>query len=551
MFVFNLLIVTVLCCFSLAGDYVPGEIIYKLRATGQQSSSVSKTALRAPSTVSPNASLISALPYKVLKQEQLFPNSAGARTLNLKNAGVTPQDTVGLDRVYKLSLSSTTDMQQTLQWLAQRPDVEYAQPNNYYQLNDTVPNDNYYQLFQKSVYDLYQMSKAWDICTGSSSVVVGVVDSGVDSTHPDLIGKVLSGRNFVANNYNPADDNGHGTHVSGIIAANSNNTVGVTGMAWNVQILPVKSFNSGGQGTDADIVAGIVYAVDSGAKVINMSFGSYTDSSILSDAITYAFNADRLLVAAAGNDNRSLNTSPCYPVCYDGASNMVLGVASIGTSYKRSSFSNYGSGTLVDVCAVGEDICSTYPSSLSSNISYAFMSGTSMATPMVSGLAALIFSYSAQHSLNLNATSVNNLIRNYARSIDGYNLSNYSNQLGNGVINAYRILNALQNQVTPNNVVFYNWPNPIHYVENLKVSTQFHIADVEKPQAIKITLYSLRGVRLKSIKYDPVAIVTETEDFELTDEAGLLLPTGIYIAVLEMTDFKGQPQKKYHKVVIK
>jgi subtilisin family serine protease len=216
---------------------------------------------------------------------------------------------------------------------------------------------------------------AWDITTGASETIVAVIDTGVQANHPDLKGRVLAGWNFVGNNANAEDDGDHGTPASGIIAAAGNNGVGVAGMCWKCRILPVKVLNSSGGGTWSNISAGIIWAANNGASVINLSLGGASSSSALRDAIDYAVAKDIVVVAAAGNNG---STSKFYPAAYPG----VISVAATTSSDGIYNFSNRGSW--VRIAAPG---C-THSSSIGST--WRSFCGTSAAAPVVAGIAALV-----------------------------------------------------------------------------------------------------------------------------------------------------------------
>ncbi|MEI6477735.1 MAG: S8 family peptidase [bacterium] len=241
----------------------------------------------------------------------------------------------------------------------------------------TVPNDPYYSIQWGPT--AIKADTTWNTNTGSPSVTIAFVDTGADMTHPDLTPNLLStGYNFVAGTSDPSDDNGHGTHVAGIAAADGNNSIGVAGVCWQCKIMPVKVLDASGSGTTSTVAAGILYATDHGAQIINLSLGSSTGTQIMSDAIQYAISHNVVVVAAAGNSGSS---SPIYPAAYPG----VISVASAGQTGQLSSFSNYGSW--VSVVAPGESIASTYKKE-----GYAYLSGTSMASPFVAGEAGLLLS---------------------------------------------------------------------------------------------------------------------------------------------------------------
>jgi subtilisin family serine protease len=238
-------------------------------------------------------------------------------------------------------------------------------------------------LFASSQANMRQIhaSDAWAACIqGSPQVVVAVVDGGVDLSHPDLAANLAQGYNFVENNTTPADDNGHGTHVAGIIAAGLNGQ-GVVGVAPQVKILPVRVMGNG-TGDDTTVSKGIRWAADR-AQIINLSLGGPTVSSTLRDAINYAIQTKgRVVVAAAGNYGASGNAAQ-YPAALPG----VVAVGAVDANGQHASFSNTGS--YVQLSAPGVSILSTYLGG-----GYARMSGTSMAAPHVAGLAGLIW---AQH----------------------------------------------------------------------------------------------------------------------------------------------------------
>jgi subtilisin family serine protease len=276
-----------------------------------------------------------------------------------------------------------------LEDLLRRKEVQYAEHN--YEVEATFdPNDPAYN-DPALVYapQIIGAPEAWDTTTGDPGIVVAVVDSGISSAHPEFAGRIVPCVNgagqpdtcdFVNGDSDPADDQGHGTHVAGILAAAINNGQGMVGIAPNVSILPVKVLNWYNVGNVADVASGIIYAVDHGARVINLSLAYTTLSDVMYSAVRYASDRGVLLVAAAGNSSSGINF---YPAAFE-ESFAVAATTSTDTRYPISNFGDY-----VDIAAPGENIYSTYWTE-TEPATYATLSGTSMAAPHVSGLAALL-----------------------------------------------------------------------------------------------------------------------------------------------------------------
>jgi thermitase len=338
-------------------------------------------------------------------------SSATVQSLHAK-AGAKVAKTSKLG--YQVVKFNGASVEAMLQKYKKFPNVEYVEPNYYFHAFWT-PNDPAFASQQWGPQKI-QAHAAWDVTQGSSAVKIAVVDTGVQANHPDLAGKVINGWDFVYDDSVPNDANGHGTHVAGIAAAATNNGIGIAGMAPNVKILAVRVLDANGSGTLDDVAAGIRYAADQGAKVINLSLGSSVGSTTLQNAVNYAWNKGAVVVAAAGNSGSS---SPSYPAYYTNA----IAVASTSSSDAKSSFSNWGSW--VDVAAPGSNIYSTFKGS-----SYATLSGTSMAAPHVAGLAGLLASQGRT------ASQIRAAIQNTADRISG--TGTYWTY---GRINAYRAVN--------------------------------------------------------------------------------------------------------------
>ncbi|WP_462410865.1 S8 family peptidase [Neobacillus sp. Marseille-QA0830] len=317
--------------------------------------------------------------------------------------------------------SNSQSPEKLMDYFNQMETVEFTEPHYIYMQNDV--NDTYYSGYQWNL-PAIGTEDGWNITRGSKDVKIAVIDTGVDLDHPDLAGRLLPGYNTVDDNDNPDDDNGHGTHVAGIIASLTNNGEGVAGITWYNPIIPVKVMNSDGSGGSFDVAEGIRWAVDHGANVINLSLGNYQSSSLLENAISYAQSKDVVVIAAAGNDNTS---QPSYPAAYKG----VLGVAAVDWDGKRAEFSNYGD--YIDIAAPGVEIPSTYFQS-----EYASLSGTSMAAPHVTALAGLIRSVDPK----LSNTEVIEVIRNNTQKPKPGMAPYY----GSGIINNVAALQDVYNK---------------------------------------------------------------------------------------------------------
>jgi subtilisin family serine protease len=246
------------------------------------------------------------------------------------------------------------------------------------------------------------VATAWRQTTGGD-VTVAVVDSGIDLGHPDLVpnlwtnpGEIagngvdddgngyvddVHGYDFVDGDGTPQDANGHGTHVAGIVAARGGNGIGVAGVAWRARLMAVRVLDSGARGTTTTVAEGIRYAVDNGARIVNLSLAGPSPAGDLEDAIAHARELGVVLVVAAGNDGRDLAGSPTYPAAY--TEDNVLGVAATAQDGGLAAISDFGAGA--DLAAPGEDILSTALGG-----GYEWRTGTSMAAPQVTGALVLL-----------------------------------------------------------------------------------------------------------------------------------------------------------------
>jgi len=428
----------------LNNDFIKGELIIKFK---QEAGKISPKLTAGIASVG------------ISSVDAIF-NRAGATQIKkvFKNKQPPVNKTLpDLSRIFYLKIPLNADVQSIARELSQNPNIEYAEPRYIYKMYD-VPDDPLYsdQWYLPKI----NASDAWDISQGDADVVIGIIDTGVDWTHPDLAenmwtnagetGLDAQGNNKRTNGIDddnngyiddwngwdfcgddgytpdndPMDTHGHGTHCSGMASAVTNNEIGVAGLGRNCRIMPIRViyYTTLLYGPE-----GIVYAANNGCDIVNLSWGGDPPSSFLNDAIQYAHQSGTFVIAAAGNDDTSEKK---YPASYAN----VLSVAATDENDTKADFSSYGSS--IDVSAPGNHMLSAMLDD-----SYAYMSGTSMAAPLVAGLAGLI------KSQNPNWTNVQiaNQILMSADNIDELN-PQFIGMLGSGRINA---LNALTYEATP------------------------------------------------------------------------------------------------------
>lgn len=422
-------------------EFVPGELIVKVK----QDSTFSSPTLTALNKK-----------HHVYALEKVFNNAEGTI----------------LDNIFLLHIPIESDILSIVQEYASCPNVIYAEPNSIAHLC-SIPNDAnfssqwYLHNTGQVIYNNtsgtpdadIDAPEAWDIETGSQDVVIAIIDSGIDYTHPDLAANIWNNTDEIPNNgidddnnefiddvmgwdfwyedNDPKDNYGHGTLCAGTAAASTNDGVGIAGVAWNCKIMPVQTFPDVG-GANAIIIAeGMTYAADNGADIMSMSF-ALSDSTFIRDAVNYAYDKGVYLCAAAGNSNNSVKN---YPAAYDN----VTAVAATNQNDKRctsedwipGSGSNYGDW--VDIAAPGNLIYTTMPTyhvyfnNYGFTQNYSFSRGTSLASPIVAGVAALLLSKDP----SLTPDEVKALL---CGNVDPYNSTVY---IGTGRINAQKALVAL------------------------------------------------------------------------------------------------------------
>lgn len=354
-----------------------------------------------------------------------------------------------------ISFSSDIEYAGLIRLYAASPDVAFIEREVFY-TTAVIPDDPLFG--SQSTLSAINAEEAWDVTKGTSDVIVAVLDSGIDTAHPDLASNIWNNSNEIAGNGKDDDGNGfiddrigwdfvdsdkdpkpelsgsvaaghHGTVIAGIVGAKGDNEIGVAGLSWNTKIMALRVLDQNGNGNSINATLAVEYAIAHGADIINLSFVGSNNSASLQQAIATARNKGVLVVAAAGNENKNLNIYPRYPVCNLG----VLGVASVTTAGVKSSFTNYGS-KCIDVSAPGQGIVSTVSTDPASTLPDDYSSGwqgTSFAAPHIAGVAALALS--ATPSLTLEQLE-NVLVNTAVTDLDSSNPS-YAGMLG-GLINA-------------------------------------------------------------------------------------------------------------------
>lgn len=332
--------------------------------------------------------------------------------------------------------------QQLSQRLATNPGVVNAHPNLRLQRFFTV-NDP--RSSEQNGLAMIGASKAWDLTLGDPRVVIAIVDSGVDLNHPDLKANLVPGYNAITDGQTPPqDDNGHGTHAAGIAAAVGDNRIGVTGACPRCKIMPVKALDAQGGGGDGfNVAKGIIWAVDHGASVINLSLGAPKQELTLKQAVKYALSHNVPVVAAAGNGVETQTANGIEMVGadelnYPAAEPGVIAVGAVNFNRERTKFSNFGNW--VSVMAPGSGILSTMPTSPvymttdeGYRTEYDTMDGTSMATPMVAGVIGLL------RSRHPELTPAQIKARLEGTTID-LGAPGFDPDYANGMIDAYRAI---------------------------------------------------------------------------------------------------------------
>jgi subtilisin family serine protease len=462
------------------------------------------------------------------------------------------------------------DLDSLVSLLNAHADVAYAEINHKLEIQATLASNDPLHL-SPEIYRQKQVSNVanTDDAENTVPVIVAVLDTGIDKSHPDLEQNIWHNASEVANGLDDdgngyvddlvawdfydyasnggdndvSDGHGHGTHVAGIISAVADNNIGVAGISSKSKIMPVKFLNEKGMGSQAEAAMAIHYAVNNGAKIINCSWGYFYETQTLRDAIAYATEQGVLVVAAAGNYDWD---RPQYPASYDN----VVGVAALTDANKRAGFSNYGN--YIDIAAPGVGIVSTYK-----NHSYKAMSGTSQAAPMVSALGALMLAAEP----GLNPLDLQNLM--YASADDILYPENNADEhsgwdpyTGSGKLNIARSLNGSdpvpgvpQKELSGLIAGLNNYPNP---VRSSSTVIRYELSNFYRTS---LRLYNLIGQLQREIIFemgdDGAKKGQNNIEFNLEDDLGNELANGTYIYLLTVHANNGRQMAKAKMMILR
>lgn len=423
---------------------------------------------------------------------------------------------------------------------------EYVEPNYIgrgHGFMQTTPNDQFYlsrqwshsnngsfTLSPSTVDADIDTDLAWDITQGDPNLIVAILDSGIKLDHPEFSGRFVQGYDFAYNDSDPTDDHGHGTNVAGIALAKGNNSIGYAGVNWNSKIMACKILNIDNFGYYSWWASAIYFAVDNGAKVINMSVGGNSASSILENAINYAYNNNVSVVVSSGNQNSTIQ----YPARYQNA----IAVGSTNSNDTRTnpffwdptSGSNFGPE--LDFVAPGNYI---YGLSHSSNTNYnSFWGGTSQAAPHLAGVISLMLSVKP----DLTVTEIRQILIETSEDMVGnsFDTPGWDQYYGHGRINAF---NALSHQLLSNTEYYIEnkniklYPNPVGY------ESYFYISGL-KDDDYTVSLISVTGKVIKEYK-----TTSENEIVKVNTES---LSSGAYFVKIVNLNNKLTFSKKFIKI---
>lgn len=442
----------------------------------------------------------------------------------------------GMQRIFFFELSEKQDMESYIAQLKKEPFIEYAEydfigyGSGKPEGTSVIPNDpqfgNQWGLRNtgqviNSITGIagndINITGAWDITTGSENIKIGVLDSGMPLAATEFTGRLTPGYDFANNDNNPTDDQGHGSNVGSIIGAKGNNGSVMAGVNWNSKIIPVKILDANNSGLYSWWVSGITYAVDSGAKVLNMSVGGSGFSQALQDAVTYATSRGTIVVVCMMNNN---NAVPYYPAAFDN----VIAIGAINNRGKRAvpfcwgGGSSYGSH--IDFCAPGEMILGV---NYQNTNAVTYWCGTSQATPMVTGIVSLMLSKNP----NLSYSSIYNILKASAIDTLGNRNAGWNQYYGWGRIDAAFALaqvipavNTISTEVPAEFYLSQNYPNPFN--PSTKISFGVSVSS-----DVKMNVYDLTGKEVAELVNERV----QPGKYEVTFDASALASGTYFVKI--------------------
>ncbi|HAR63881.1 MAG: hypothetical protein DKM50_11355 [Candidatus Margulisiibacteriota bacterium] len=528
-------------------EYAPGQIIVKMK---------SQVFAKKTASVSSIFDIIDKYKGKIVTKQQV----SSAR-IDRMTAGTQ-------EELCLLEFSADNDLQKIRDEISKADSVVYAEPNYYVYLDSM---------------SIYKCAEEVPVTLGGqkitasgntqNEVIVAVLDTGVDYTHNDLKSNVWINKNEIPNNsidddvngyvddyngydfynytrsggdHNPLDEYGHGTHVSGIVLRTADNAIAITGTPSNVRIMPVKFLDSQGRGMQYDAAAAIYYAVNNGAKLINCSWGYFSTTKTLYEAVKYAYEKGVFVVTSSGNNNWDTEQFPA-------AFSEVIAVGAVDNNSRRAYFSNYG--PYLDIAAPGVDIYSAFPGN-----SYARMTGTSQAAPYVCGIISTLLGNNPQ----VDRDSLLTLIYQNATDIvdpenNGSRLSGWDKYTGYGKINGVNAYYALlgndkiyDNNNSPiNNAAPLFFEKVLNYPNPASSMTEFGFYLGGKPADVTIKIYDMYGKEIKTMF--SVCSQLDTyykKNWGLTDENGDEVANGTYIYIITAVALDGTKATKKQKLSV-
>ncbi|MBN8571241.1 MAG: S8 family peptidase [Ignavibacteria bacterium] len=442
----------------------------------------------------------------------------------------------GMQRIFFFELNSKQDMESYIAQLKKEPFIEYAEydfigyGSGKPEETSVIPNDpqfgNQWGLRNtgqviNSITGIagndINIAGAWDITTGSPNIKIGVLDSGMPLAATEFTGRLTPGYDFANNDNNPTDDQGHGSNVGSVIGAKGNNGSVMAGVNWNSKLIPVKILDANNSGLYSWWVSGITYAVDSGAKVLNMSVGGSGFSQALQDAVTYATSRGTIVVVCMMNNN---NAVPYYPAAFDN----VIAIGAINNRGKRAvpfcwgGGSSYGSH--IDFCAPGEMILGL---NYQNTNAVTYWCGTSQATPMVTGIVSLMLS----KNQNLSYSSIYNILKASAIDTLGNRNAGWNQYYGWGRIDAAFALaqvipavNSISTEVPEEFYLSQNYPNPFN--PSTKISFGVSVSS-----DVRMNVYDLTGKEVAELVNERV----QPGKYEVTFDASALASGTYFVRI--------------------